>query len=152
MSTRSRCAGGTPERGDVLRRRTDGGNSGGSYDSDDSGDEAVAAAALVLAADRAWHEANDIPHVEMSETFSISADDSPCEFRRTDSHAAKCGACGKKFGVHSYFRSFSASLPSPYAVVCPPHPPHPPNIQSSRARVSYFLVSRAASNAREPLH
>ena len=102
MSTRIRCAGDTPERGQVLRRRTDGGNSGGSNDSDNSVDEAVAAAAVVLAADRACHESKDITYEEVFMTFSIGADDSACEFQRTDSRVAECGACGREFGVHSY--------------------------------------------------
>ena len=102
MSTRINCAVGTPERGNVLRRRTDGDNSGGTDDSVDSVDEAAAAAAAVLAADRAWHESKDIPYVEVFETFSIGADDSACEFQRTDSRAAECGACGMEFGVYSH--------------------------------------------------
>ena len=50
----------------VLQRHTDGGNSGGSDDSDDIVGEAVAAAAAVSAADRTWHESNDIPYVGVS--------------------------------------------------------------------------------------
>ena len=69
MSTRSQCAGDTPELaiGSVLRQRTDDGDSGG------SDDEAVAAAVVALAADRAWHGGKHTPYVEVSETFSIGA-------------------------------------------------------------------------------
>ena len=102
MSTKSRCARDTPQRGDVLRRRTDDSDRDGSDDSDDSVNEAVAAAAAALAADRAWHKSKDIPFVEVSATFPMGAGDSACEFQRTDSRAAQCCACGKGFGVHSY--------------------------------------------------
>ena len=40
--------------------------------------------------------------MDVSETFSIGAGDSSCEFQRTDSRAAECGACDEEFGVHSY--------------------------------------------------
>ena len=102
MSTRNRCAGCAPERGDMLRRCTDGGNNGSSGDSDDSVNEIVAEDVAVLASDRVWLEIKGVPYVEVSETFSMGADEPACEIQRTDNRTAECGACGKELGLNSY--------------------------------------------------
>ena len=69
-------------------------------DSDINEALAAATAATVLAADTAWHE-GAFSFARGSNPSPTGAENSACEFQRTDSRAAERGECGKKLGAHS---------------------------------------------------
>ena len=79
--THARQPGGTPQRGEAVRRRSE------SSESSDGEEK-----------DRRWHEKRDVPFVDVGSTFKVEE----TLFRRTGFRDAECCECDRPFNKYTY--------------------------------------------------
>jgi len=98
-----RDAGGTPARGDQVRRRLETAEEAEAEDSDSDSDEAM------RDVDAEWHLTKGLTVVPIGSTLVVVDGMSSYPFKRTAAREATCEACEKLFGVNAYhLRAFKA--------------------------------------------